>query len=676
MTGHEIVSSKSVKAGLLGWSVSAVLLGAIVLVSSIGDTRNIAHPKAPAMQTRRLQDDTIMAAFEASLPDYTLASLENPDSPQRLALDWLSGHPELDSMKASRMTQLFALVTIYFSLDGPNWTRDALWGPNDLSQWLNHSRPECFWDESSGLACDGEGSLTSLNLDYLESTSTDLSMPAEIGLLSNLIRVSYRVEMDMTLEDLLPAQHFTLPKLEMMSLTPVGGTLSSQIGLLSDLNSLDIYHRATDQRSNTYGPLPTELGLLTNMNDIMLLNAAFPGAFISELGKLTNLYRISIAGSSLEGTVPTEFGRITTLTKIQLANNKGISGNLPSELGLLVNLTEIDIRGNALGGPIPTEFVGLANVWNLDLSQNQFSSALPSELGLATQLRQVNVGGNQLEGRLPSEIALPLLLVDLNVADNDFVGGLPSELGLLQELQRFNVSHNKITELPSEIGRLANIEAFDGSHNAMAGELPTEISLMGATLHTKMWSLDLSHNAIIGELPSEIGLMSRLTHLDLRSNGIGGALPTQLGLLAHMLELHLASNSFDSPIPTEIGLMRSLKTLDMSKLLSLAGPIPSEMGLMTSLLDLDLSSNPSMTGTVPRELSDLVLTHDLQNMNVTGNFMLNGAVPNGLCQLNIDRTNCVYRGSCSFSFDCGRLCGCGSCFCDTVNVGRQGDTLP
>jgi Leucine-rich repeat (LRR) protein len=671
MTGHEIrVLSKSKKAGLLGLSVSAVLLGAVFLVSSTtGDTHKIAHPKAPVMRTRRLQDDTttfnIMAAFEASLPEYTLTTLlqaENPDSPQRLALDWLSGHPELDSMKedSARMTQLFALVTIYYSLDGPHWTRDALWGPNDLSNWLNYSHPECLWDESSGLACDEEGSLVTLHLDYLKSSRTNnLSMPAEIGLLSNLIRVSYRMmEMDMTLQDLLPPQHFTLPKLEMMALTPsMGGTLSSHIGLLSNLNSLDIYHRATDQASNNnvYGRLPTELGLLTNMIDLTFLNAAFQGEVISELGQLTNLYRISIAGSSLEGPVPTELGRITTLTKIQLANNKGINGNLPSELGLLLNLTEIDIRGNALTGPIPTEFVGLAHVWNLDLSQNQFSSsALPSELGLATQLRQVNVAGNQLDGRLPSEIGMLPLLVDLNVADNLFVGGLPTELGRLQQLLRFNVSHNEITGLPSEIGFLDNIQVFDASHNAIVGKLPTEMSRMGSTLHTKTWALHLSHNAISGELPSELGLMSRLTHLDLQNNVIEGALPTQLGLLAQMLELHLASNSFDSSIPTEVGLM----------------------GLMTSLMDLDLSSNPSMTGTVPQELSDLVITHDLQNMNVTGNFMLNGEVPNGLCQLNIDDNYCVYRESCSFSFDCGRLCGCGSCFCDTVDVGRQGEILP
>ena len=83
-----------------------------------------------------------------------------------------------------------------------------------------------------------------------------------------------------------------------------------------------------------------------------------------------------------------------------------------------------------------------------------------------------------------------------------------------------------------------------------------------------------------------------------------------------------------------------------------------------------------MTGTIPTELSDLVITHDLHNMNVTGNVLLRGDVPNGLCQLNVDESYCVLQESCKFDFDCGRLCGCESCLCETVAVGRHGETFP
>ena len=78
------------------------------------------------------------------LPDDTIAAIvENPDSPQNKAFEWLISdtdyHPLLSE---SRIRQRFALATFYFSTDGPQWLFQ--------DHWLNHTRHECEWTMSHG----------------------------------------------------------------------------------------------------------------------------------------------------------------------------------------------------------------------------------------------------------------------------------------------------------------------------------------------------------------------------------------------------------------------------------------------------------------------------------------------------------------------------------------------
>ena len=61
-----------------------------------------------------------------------------------------------------------------------------------------------------------------------------------------------------------------------------------------------------------------------------------------------------MGGSSLTGTLPSELGLLTALTKLYLVDN-ALSGVLPTELGLLTALVELILDGNSLTGSLPTE---------------------------------------------------------------------------------------------------------------------------------------------------------------------------------------------------------------------------------------------------------------------------------------------------------------------------------
>lgn len=59
--------------------------------------------------------------------------------------------------------------------------------------------------------------------------------------------------------------------------------------------------------------------------------------------------------NALIGTVPTELGRLTALTELLVSDNQ-LVGTIPSELGLLTVVRETYLTSNSLVGTIPTIF--------------------------------------------------------------------------------------------------------------------------------------------------------------------------------------------------------------------------------------------------------------------------------------------------------------------------------
>mmetsp|Transcript_6048 Transcript_6048/g.13476 ORF Transcript_6048/g.13476 Transcript_6048/m.13476 type:complete len:112 (-) Transcript_6048:265-600(-) len=64
------------------------------------------------------------------------------------------------------------------------------------------------------------------------------------------------------------------------------------------------------------GTLPTEVGLLTNLEKFLVDLNRLSGTIPSQLGNLTNLERLFLGGNRLTGQMPTELGRLTNLREL------------------------------------------------------------------------------------------------------------------------------------------------------------------------------------------------------------------------------------------------------------------------------------------------------------------------------------------------------------------------
>ena len=137
------------------------------------------------------------------------------------------------------------------------------------------------------------------------------------------------------------------------------------------------------------------------------------GPIPPELGALTNLEYLILSDNHLTGPIPPELGALTQLRDLNLSNGASfiflgvpgqLTGPIPPELGALTNLEYLELGFNKLTGPIPPELGNLANLQVLPLYHNELSGTIPPELGALTQLRKLWLSDNQLTGPIPPEL--------------------------------------------------------------------------------------------------------------------------------------------------------------------------------------------------------------------------------------------------------------------------------
>ena len=153
------------------------------------------------------------------------------------------------------------------------------------------------------------------------------------------------------------------------------------------------------------GPLPLELGQLTQLESLDLDNNQFSGTIPLSFGGLTNLTYLSLAENDLSGSVPAGVGDFTSnIAYIDLHNNH-FSGELPPQIGQLTQLTNLLINGNRFSGPLPPEIGNLTNLVRLRLENNAFSGEVPLQMTNLTQLRSgsynTDLGYNALKASDP-----------------------------------------------------------------------------------------------------------------------------------------------------------------------------------------------------------------------------------------------------------------------------------
>ena len=188
------------------------------------------------------------------------------------------------------------------------------------------------------------------------------------------------------------------------------------------------------------------------------------GSLPPELGNLSSLKRLNLVDNQLTGSLPPELGNLSALEGLWLSGNQLTT--LPPELGNLSSLVTLMLYDNQLA-TIPPELGSLSKLKGLVLSDNQLRGSLPRELGKLLALDNLNLTRNQLTGSLPPELGKLLALDNLNLSDNQLTGSLPSELGNLLALRKLNLTYNRLSgSIPRSFLQLRWLSDFSFKNNA------------------------------------------------------------------------------------------------------------------------------------------------------------------------------------------------------------------
>lgn len=374
--------------------------------------------------------------------------------------------------------------------------------------------------------------------------------------------------------------------------------------------------------STWYGITLGAEGCVTEIN---LVNNNLNGPLPPELGDLTNLHRLNIWLNDLGGTIPPELGQLSQLEYLRFSNSL-LTGGIPAELGALSKLTYLDLSINELSDTIPQELGQLTLLVDLRLDYNEITGRIPASIGSLSRLQRLKCRSNNLTGPLPPDLGNLGQLRTLDFGYNDLTGTIPATLGNLQRLGTLNIDGNQLTgTLPTELGNLGNLSNLSLARNELEGPIPA--SFGNLTSLTNLWLFD---NQLTGSIPASIGNLPNLGVLQLNSNQLTGPIPPELGNMPKLALLLLNDNQLNGTIPARLSLAPKLYriTLDSNQL---EGPIPVALAEKENLRYLLLSDN-LLTGTIPAALGALPeLRHlELHNNQLSGCFPL-GLMP--LCEL-------------------------------------------
>ncbi|XVF66770.1 hypothetical protein PTKIN_Ptkin10aG0064900 [Pterospermum kingtungense] len=433
----------------------------------------------------------------------------------------------------------------------------------------------------------------------------------------------------------IPASFGQFQRLELLNLAGnlLDRTIPPFLGNISTLKELDLAY-------NPFSPthIPSELGNLTNLEQLFLADSNLVGQIPSSFNQLNRLWNLDLSSNRLTGSIPGSISELKSIVQLELYNNS-LSGELPLNMGNLTALKRLDASMNELTGAIPTGLCGLQleslNLFDnrlegtlpenivgskylheLKLFNNKLSGPLPSQLGQNSPLQSLDLSYNQFSGEVPENLCANGRLEDIVLIYNLFSGKIPESLGKCRSLLRVRFKHNRFTgRVPDGFWGLPRVFLLELADNSFNGQISEKIS----SAHN-LSILSISNNQFSGSLPDEIGSLETLVEISASGNMITGQIPGSLVKLRQLVKLDLSENKLDGGIPEGIKGWTSLNELNLANN-SLSGQIPSDIGSLPVLNYLDLSSN-SFSGKIPIELQNLKL-----NMLNLSNNRLAGELP-------------------------------------------------
>ncbi|KAK8497784.1 hypothetical protein V6N12_011294 [Hibiscus sabdariffa] len=232
----------------------------------------------------------------------------------------------------------------------------------------------------------------------------------------------------------------------------LGGTLPSSIAHPS-LKFLDL------QANRIFGPIPREIGNLSNITELSLTSNLLNGAIPEEISLLSMLERLFLSHNFFSGRIPVTLSKLKHLGLVDLANNK-LSGEIPGSLGDLGQLSYLFLNNNLLSGSIPSKLLNCENLYKLDLSYNQLIGRIPPQIAELREIRIfINLSHNHLQGPLPIELSKLANVLEMDISSNNLSGNIFPQISSCIAVTTINFSHNSLQGLlPDSLGDLRNLQ--------------------------------------------------------------------------------------------------------------------------------------------------------------------------------------------------------------------------
>ncbi len=563
-----------------------------------------------------------------------------------------------------------ALEDLHRTGDGSNWTNSDGWlGGVVLEDWY-------------GVETDSIGRVTVLDL---AENGLAGRLPASLGNMASMTRLEIGDNPD--LSGRLPPSLSRTPLDELRYMNtglcaPVEAWFEEWLGRiaqhegtgvqcppLSDREILTALYEGTDgpdwEESGNWladAPLGTWHGVETDADgrvvSLKLVRNGLEGPIPPELGALTELDTLSLWGNRLSGPIPPELGELAELKLLYLHRNRLTS--VPPELGRLAGLEVLAVSFNRLES-LPPELGGLAALEQLWLCCNELTSA-PPELSRLSNLELLDLDRNRLASIPPLGRFENLTILWL--ASNELTS-IPPDLGRLTSLEDLDLNENRLASIPPELGRLDSLRALWLASNELTS-IPEELGALN-----RLRLLVLEGNRLTS-IPHRPGGFASLRILDLSSNGFT-SFPWELGELSNLGVLELDGNRLTS-IPSGLGRLAGAKWVvsraarrpslserwgessdpwrldfDESRLTSVSRKMDGLSALRAGMTDdanhsmgararagtfpslevLDVSSN-ELSGPLPAGLLEFT---DIASLGLAGNAGLAGPLPLGLTAL-------------------------------------------
>jgi hypothetical protein len=522
--------------------------------------------------------------------------------------------------------QYNALYDFYNSTNGLYWT---YWNITESeSQWdfTEPSANPCF-DHWQGLHCDCSSTSCTVDIVVLDYHNLTGTLPADLSKLPDIQILDLRRN-NMT-NSITAIGNLTKLQLLDLSINQFTGNIPSSFQQLKSLKHLIL------SRNRLTGPLPTFIDysfpFLTHI-DFGLNN--FTGDFPVSFCYASNLTSLLLYSNNIISTIPSEIGLLTNLQDLDLAVNQ-FYGTIPIEISNMISLISLSLNDNLLSKTIPsTIFIPLTSLKAIYLFFNSFTGNVNFLEEESINIPTIYLSENFFNGTIQINTSSNTLidLTYLNIYKNLFTGHLPWKESWKQlsiyEVQSnyfnsyltFNTSSpflkyfiaydNYLTSsIPSNFLWNSNLlYIFYISNNLLTGSIPNDLFYINKTYMSQYL---IATNYFSNSLPDDMGTLTSLVVLDVSNNRFSGNVPSSLLFLTSIHELFLQNNNFNGKLNSFLNneaIITSSSSLlytniDLSNN-EFSGPLPTYFFQNANMLQSFTASSNCFTGSLPLEICD------------------------------------------------------------------------